>query len=135
MKLVVRGRITMRQIGDYKLWIGHTGDANNQRLLLDTGIEALVDLANNEPAVQVHRELVYCRFPLMDGSGNPRWLLEATVNTVSRLLIAHVPTIVCCSLGMSRSPAIAAVALSKAYRLPIDECLNLVCGTGPHDVS
>jgi hypothetical protein len=125
----------MRQIGDYKLWIGHTGDANNQRLLLDAGIEALIDLANNEPAVAVHRELLYCRFPILDGAGNPTWLLQTAVNTVSRLLIDEVPTIVCCSLGMSRSPAIVAGAIATAFKLPLVDCLNLVCGTGPHDLS
>jgi hypothetical protein len=45
------------------------------------------------------RELVYCRFPLVDGAGNPPWLLRAAVETVAGFVRAGVPTLVFCGPG------------------------------------
>src|SRR5437762_5313991 len=69
----------MRQVSLYPLWLGHVGDARNLRALLDAEIIALIDLALNEAPAVVTRELVYCRFPLLDGAGNPRWLLQMAI--------------------------------------------------------
>ena len=76
----------MRQIPGYSLWLGHVGDVRDLRGIHTAGILAIVDLAMNETPATVTRELAYCRFPLIDGSGNPRWLLRAAVETVACLL-------------------------------------------------
>ena len=94
----------MRQVGEYPLWIGTARDARDIRAVLDADIEAVVDLAMEEPPVALTRELVYLRFPLLDGEGNPVWLLRSAVVAVSQLIAARVPTLVACSAGMSRSP-------------------------------
>src|SRR5262249_26770590 len=72
----------------------------------------LIDLALEEPPVPLTRELVYCRFPLLDGAGNSPWLLRAALDTTAALLASRVPTLVFCGAGMSRSPAVAAAALA-----------------------
>src|SRR5207244_524756 len=90
----------MRQLSGLPLWLGHVGDARDLRAVLSAGILAVVDLALNEPPVRITRELVYCRFPLLDGMGNPPWLVRAAVDTVARLLRAGTPTLVYCSGGM-----------------------------------
>jgi hypothetical protein len=95
----------------------------------------VVDLALNEPVPTLTRELVYCRFPLVDGGGNPPWLVRAALEAVAGLVRAGVPTLVFCGAGMSRSPAVAAAALSLAFGEPPGACLDLVAGDGPHDVS
>ena len=48
----------MRRIRDLPLWIGHAGDVRNTRLVLETGIRAVVDLAIEEPPAALARELV-----------------------------------------------------------------------------
>ena len=75
-------------------------------------IKAVVDLALNEQPAVLPREIIYCRYPLLDGAGNPSWLLKAAVKTVVTLLKAKVNTFVYCGAGMSRSPCIAGAAIS-----------------------
>jgi hypothetical protein len=125
----------MRQIPGYRLWLGHIGDARDLRGVLDAGIEAVVDLARDEPPVVMTRELVYCRFPLIDGEGNPPWLLRAAVRTVADLLRCGVPTLVYCGACLSRTPAIAAAVIAEVSGINLDEALRLVVASGSADVS
>jgi protein-tyrosine phosphatase len=125
----------VRQLIPYPLWVGHAGDGRDLRGVLSADIAALIDLAENEPPVAVTRDLVYCRFPLVDGAGNPPWLLRAAVDTVAHLLRSSVPTLVFCSAGMSRSPAVAAVALATVSGRTPEDCLAEVLRSGAADVS
>lgn len=125
----------MRRVSGHALWIGNVADGRDLRAILTAGVEAVVDLALNEPPPPLTRELVYCRFPLLDGAGNPPWLLRAAAETVAGFLRAGVPTLVFCGAGMSRSPAVAAVALAVASGRTPAECLELVTEAGPRDVS
>lgn len=81
----------MRQIHPHALWLGHAGDGRDFRLLLDTGIQAVVQLAAEEPPLQLPRELTYCRFPLVDGPDNERKLLSLAVTTVANFVEENVP--------------------------------------------
>jgi len=74
----------MRRVPGSSLWLGHVGDARDLGVLIESGIEAVVDLAHEEPPLSVSRELAYCRFPLVDGPGNPPWLLRAAIETVAQ---------------------------------------------------
>ncbi len=125
----------MRQINDYLLWIGNVGDVRDTSSLFAADIRAVIDLAANEPVATIPRELIYCRFPLVDGAGNPPWLLRAAFETVRRLLRAGVPTLVACGAGMSRSPAVAAAALASVRDCSHAEALAFVCQGGVADVS
>jgi protein-tyrosine phosphatase len=125
----------MRQILPHLLWLGHAGDGRDLRRVLVAGIEALVDLAREEPPLATHRELIYCRVPLEDGTGNPPALLRLAIRTAADLLAARVPTLVFCGAGMSRTPAVAAAALAVHLRQPPEECLILLKEAGPADVS
>ena len=120
----------MRRVGARPLWLGHAGDSRDLPGLLDLGIAAVVDLAWDELPATVTRDLVYCRFPLVDGSGNPLWLLRAAVETAARLIQDRVPTFVFCGAGLSRSPAIVAAALALAENRPIGEGWNEVMPGG-----
>jgi hypothetical protein len=99
------------------------------------GIEAVVELAIDELPAPLPRDLVHGRFPLVDGGGNPPWLLRAAVEMVAGLLRAGVPTLVCCGAGLSRTPAVAAAALATARGWPIDQGLLLITQSSPADVS
>ena len=116
----------MRHISPHALWLGHAGDGEDFRSIFDAGIKAVVQLAAEEAALQLPRQLIYCRFPVIDGPGN-RWkLLHLATTTVANLLEKRIAVLVCCGGGMSRSPAIAAAALATAYHLSPDECLKKI---------
>jgi hypothetical protein len=125
----------MRRIDGFSLWIGSARDARDIKGVLDAEIEVIVDLAMMCEPVTPTRELVYLRFPLVDGSGNPPWLIRAAIQAVDGLIRDRVPTLVACDGGMSRSLAISAAALAKQVsgEMP-DEMLRRVSGNGPADV-
>jgi len=125
----------MRHIPDYSLWLGHAGDARDKHELMRLGIGAVVDLAVEEPPAVVGREMLYCRFPLIDGADNPPWLLRAAIDLTAALLREKVPTLVACGGGLSRSPAIAAAALVKLGRSTLQDAMLYLCQSGHCDVS
>ena len=127
--------IVMRQISGYKLWIGHAGDLRDPRAIFDVGIEAVVELADNEQLAILPRELVRLRFPLSDAGANPIWLIRLAIDSLVSLLRADIPTLVCCSNGQNRSVCIAAASLALFDRRPLDESLCFFAESGPTDIS
>ena len=125
----------MHRVEPYPLWLGHAGDLRQPALLFAAEIRAIVDLAANEPFPQLPRDFVYCRFPLLDGEGNDPALLRVAVRTIGALLSAEVPTILCCSNGLSRAPAVAAATIGIADHLSLDAALIHVASQVQHDVS
>ncbi len=117
------------------LYLGNALDARDLRRLFDLQIAAVVDLAVGEPPAQLGRELVYCRFPLLDGEGNPDWLLRAAIETTLGLVRASVRTLVACSGGMSRGPSVVATVLSKLDRRDPAESLLQLVRDQPHEMS
>ena len=125
----------MREVIPRQLWLGNAKDARDLPRLLDTGIRAIVDLALEELPPELTREIVYCRFPLLDGAGNAPELLSVAIDTTASLIGKRVPTLVSCGAGMSRSPAIVAAALAIARDDAPDDCLQELVAGKPHDVS
>jgi hypothetical protein len=125
----------MRHLDGSSLWLGTARDARDISAVLAAGIEAVVDLAKMCEPVRPTRELIYLRFPLVDGSGNPPWLICAAVHAVEGLARLRVPTLVACDGGMSRSVAVAAAALwFGTTKDSPDEVLRRVAAGGPADV-
>ncbi len=125
----------MRQLQPHRLWLGHAGDAGNVRPLFDAGVKAVVDLAVEEPPSRPPRELIACRFPLVDGAGNDPDTLLLAVRTIATLIQTQVPTLVCCGVGVSRAPAITAAALSLVQRLTPAQALERLAQQYPCDVN
>jgi protein-tyrosine phosphatase len=125
----------MNQIVPYPIWVGHAGDGRTFQKIFEQGIKVVVQLALEEPPLQPPRELVYLRFPLLDGNGNDPFTLHLAISCVADLLEHRIPTLVCCGGGMSRSPAIVAVALSTVEHKDAEECLQRVIQSHPADVS
>jgi len=125
----------MTEIVPGLLWIGNAGQVRDLSAVLDAGIEALVDLAWEEPPTRMTRDLIYCRFPLLDGAGNPPSRLRIAIDTVVSLLEKRVPTLVFCGAGMSRSPAVVAAAMAISRGDGLDETLSGVVAGHPCDVS
>jgi hypothetical protein len=125
----------MRHVEGYSLWLGHVGDVDDPRRIITAGILAVVDVALNESPASLPRDRTYCRFPLIDGTGNPSWILRTAVETVACMLRVGTPTLVYCSAGLSRSPCVAGAAIAIVRGCSLDEGLKLVLQSGPADVS
>jgi protein-tyrosine phosphatase len=125
----------MREILPNRLWIGNAGDGRNCEGLLQAGVVAVVNLAAEESKPTLPRDLIYCHFPIDDGAQDNPKTLDVAVHTLVRLLNNEVSTLVNCSAGMSRSPAVAAAALSIVQGGTPEEKLKQIVAGRPHDVS
>lgn len=125
----------MRRIIPYSLWLGNARDGRDFRSSLDCGIQALMQLAAEEPALQPPRDLIYCRFPLVDGQGNDLKLLRLAVMTLANFLEQRIPLLVFCGMGLSRSPSVAAIALAQVEQEDPEECLRRITDHSPADVA
>jgi len=125
----------MRKLSGHSLWLGNAGDGRDYKRFLDTGIQAVVQVAAEEPVLELPRDLVYCRFPLVDGPGNDLNVLQIAITTLASLLEKQVPTLVVCGAGLSRSPAVAAAAIAVVFQKSADECLKGVAEHFPADVA
>lgn len=125
----------MNQVLPHGLWLGHARHGENFQDIFAAGIRAVVYLSAEEAPVVGPRELITCRFPLLDGAGNRSELIFLAMSTVATLLKLHVPTLVCCSMGISRAPAIAAAGLALLHSLPPEECLKRVVEHHTTDIS
>ena len=125
----------MHNVIENLLWIGNAADARDKRLLNETGISAVVDVAYEEAPATLSRETIYVRVPLLDGTGNSPEHLHFAVNTLLLLLAAKQPTLVSCSAGMSRSVAIAAMSWSIFSQTDPEQVLQSIAAQQPHDVS
>ena len=125
----------VRRIEPYALWIGNAGDGSQPALLYETGIRCVVQLAYEERAAELPRDLIVVRVPLNDGAGNDPAALRLAISTVAELIEQKIPTLVCCGAGMSRSPAIVAMALSKIENHSAAACLERLTAQHAADVS
>jgi protein-tyrosine phosphatase len=125
----------MRRIPDYSLWLGNAVDARDRFQLFHHEIAAVIDLAMEESPATTGHEMIYGRFPLVDGTENPKWMLRGAIDLTASLLQAKVPTLVACGGGVSRSPVIAAAALVKLGRPSLEEALTFLANFGRCDVS
>ncbi|MFO0835840.1 MAG: hypothetical protein U0638_12780 [Phycisphaerales bacterium] len=122
----------MRKVPDHWLWIGNRGDLREPVSIRRAGIAAVVDLAVDELPFTLDRECIVLRIPLVDGGSGAEAALRLAIDSVEHLLRTRIPTLVMCSAGMSRSPSVAAAALSRVTdRTPGDWLRDL----GPVDVS
>ncbi len=78
---------SMREVITEKLWIGNAFDARDISGVLDLGIAAIVDLAMEELPIQFPRDVVYCRFPLIDGAGNQPAVLRTAIETIASFMV------------------------------------------------
>lgn len=125
----------MHEVIARRLWIGNAGDARQPAELLQAGIRAVVDLAYEELPPAPPRELILLRVPLTDGEDNAPESLELAIGSVERLLRPGIPTLVVCSAGLSRSPVIAAAAISRVDQIPLKTALEKIQQIRPLDVS
>lgn len=125
----------MKQLKPYNIWIGNARDCANRRLVAELEIQAVIQLAIEEPIPPLLRDVCFYRFPLCDGAGNDVAIVKSAVQTISQLISAHQSSLVCCSAGLSRSPAVVACAIAIAKNREPHDCLTELSQTIPTDVS
>lgn len=125
----------MRQIKPHLLWLGHAGDGRDLKGILDQGIQAVVQLAVEEPAPQLAHDLIFMHFPIVDAAGNDPKLLGLAMMSIDQLLQMQIPLLVCCGGGMSRAPALAAGALAMFIDKKPETCLKRIAKHHPADVT
>ena len=125
----------IREVYSDLLFLSDAITARDLKLLYDRQIAAVVDLAANERPASLGRDIIYCRFPLHDDGSNHDDLLSSAIDCLHLLLRRRFRTLVTCSAGMSRSPLVAAAALSLLTADPLPDCLRLATIGAPHDVS
>ena len=124
----------MREVHNGHLWVGDAGDLRDAGVFEDRALRALVHLALEERLPPLSRELIVCHFPLMDG-GNEIHVLSAALATTASFISNAIPTLVCCSGGMSRTPAVAAGAIAIVTGEDPQACLEPIVCDEPHDIS
>jgi protein-tyrosine phosphatase len=125
----------MREILPEQLWISNAIDARDISAVLQHGVQAVIDLAIEEKPAAFPRDILYCRIPLNDGDGNRSEFLRVAVETATQLIATKCPTLICCGAGMSRSPAVAAMAIARLRGDPPENVLTEITANRPHDVS
>lgn len=125
----------MREVIPHVLWTGNAFDARNVKGVMDAGFQVVIDLAMEEPPIQLPREIVYCRFPLLDGEGNSPVILKAAIDLIVDFIHGQQRTLIACSGGMSRSPLIASAVVAKIEKIDFDDAIQQVTRTGPCDIS
>lgn len=125
----------MREVIAGKLWLGNARDGRDPRELLDLEIEAVVDLAYEEPPAVLPRGMIYCRIPLVDGGGNDQRMLHLAILATTELIRREIETLVVCGAGMSRSPSVVAASLAIIENTSPESCLQRVTAGTSHEVA
>ena len=117
------------------LYVGDAISARDLKQIYEHEFAAVLDLAANEPPAALGRDIIYCRFPLSDDDSNHDELISAAILCLRSLLERNYRTLVACSAGMSRSPLIAAAAVSILSGESLTDTLAGIAANVPHDVS
>jgi hypothetical protein len=125
----------MREAITNCLWLGNSAEARDITAVLGLGIVAIIDLAMEEPAIHFPRDILYCRIPLVDGSGNRPEIIRAAVDITASLIDSRVPTLVACGACTSRSPIIVAAALARVDGRSLEQALEDITAGVAHDIS
>jgi hypothetical protein len=132
---VMSRRPPTRQIANFPLWVGTAAVLDAPRSVCELGIAAVVCVAPELLPQQWPRDLTFVRTPLSDDGENAQDTLRRAVEIVSGLIADSVPTLIVCSMGHSRSIAVAAAAIAACEGAEPDEVLRRITTGQPADVS
>lgn len=125
----------MNQLSPLNLWVGNANDCRDLAVISNHEIQHVVQLAIEEAIPPLPREVNLIRIPLTDSNDNEPFALQFAIKTVGELLQSQRRILICCSAGLSRSPATAACAIAFAQEKHPDECLSDISKLIRTDVS
>lgn len=132
--MVMSQPLSVSHVSGYRLWTGPSAVLSDPRAICALGVEAVVCVAPEPLPERWPRELIYLRIPLNDGENAPGSLRRA-LDIVHGLIGDAVPTLIVCSMGHSRSIAVAAAAIAACESADPDEVLRRITAGRPADVS
>ena len=101
----------MDEIAD-RLFVGTVEDAGDEALIRKHSIVSIVSLTHSEPDGGFPSDLTVKNVPMRDGPRNDQQRFDRALTHVLSCLKAGDNLLVHCSVGASRSPAVAATALA-----------------------
>lgn len=108
------------------LYVGTIDDASTAELLEAAGIETIVSLTHSDLPTGMPDAVAVHNCPMVDGPRNDRTRFETAVTNVTEALTQEETVLVHCSRGVSRSPAVAAVAVALQEEVGIEDAFELV---------
>jgi len=119
------------------LFVGTVGDAGDEALLCERGVEVIVSLTHEGPESGFPSAPTVVRLSMKDGPRNEQQVFGRAVTRVLSHLRAGDVVLVHCSAGASRSPAVAATALALYNDVGLETAFERVAGrrnaTDPHE--
>ncbi|RLM72500.1 dual specificity protein phosphatase [Halorubrum sp. Atlit-26R] len=123
----------MNEVGDGIL-VGTVSDAEDESLLRGRGIDTVVSLTHDDPDTG---PVARVDVPMLDGPQNEYQSFVDAVETVVARREAGQRVLVHCSAGASRSPAVAAAAMTRLTDRDLGEAFEQVSArrsaVDPHD--
>lgn len=118
----------MKQVYD-GLFLGDLNDADNANSYEDHDVENILNVASptaeSTPSDEIVDEYNYINVPLLDGGSNPDFLIQFVLETAKELH-EEGPTLIYCSVGVSRSVAVAAAVMSLENGKRVRENINRI---------
>jgi protein-tyrosine phosphatase len=116
------------------IFVGTEADAGDESLLQMYGIDTVVSLTHDEPDTG---EITRVDVPMIDGPQNSyRAFVDATQTVIAHHDADHC-VLIHCAAGSSRSPSVAATAITHLTENTLNQSFNQVLDrrpeTDPHD--
>ncbi|SDK14143.1 Dual specificity phosphatase, catalytic domain [Halovenus aranensis] len=108
------------------LFVGTVEDAGDEALIREHNIAIIVSLTHSDPDGRFPSDLIVKNVPVMDGPRNDQQKFERAVTHVLSGLKTGDNTLVHCSAGPSRSPAVAATALALYEHVELEAAFEQV---------
>ncbi|MFC7076105.1 dual specificity protein phosphatase family protein [Haloarcula halophila] len=119
------------------LFVGTTEDASDEALLQEHNIATVVSLTHGEPRSGFLSDVTVESVPMTDGPQNDSQAFTEAVRTVVAHRDSGDRVLVHCSAGASRSPSVAATAITCLSETTLNDSFNQVLErrpeTDPHD--
>jgi hypothetical protein len=126
---------TVRLISGYRLFVGPAMTLKDPAAVLATGVQTVICVAAEKFPDPWPRDLPFLRLPLDEGASNSEPLVTLLLHIVGRLIAEDVPTLIVCSMGMSRSVGVAAASIALYEGAAPDDVLRRVVKEHPADMS
>ncbi|WP_442909393.1 dual specificity protein phosphatase family protein [Halovenus sp. HT40] len=114
--------------------VGTESDAGDEPLLQKHGIDTVISLTHSEPDTG---DITRVDVPMIDGPQNSYEAFTKAVNEVVKQRENGQRVLVHCSAGSSRSPSVAAAAITHLTENNLNEAFNQIierrAETDPHD--
>jgi protein-tyrosine phosphatase len=116
------------------IFVGTESDADKKPLLRKHGIDAVISLTHSQPDIE---EVSRIDVPMIDGPQNSYEAFAEAVKTVVEQRENGQRVLVHCSAGSSRSPSVAAAAITRLSDTTLNEAFNQIIEhrpeTDPHN--